>query len=348
MRFIFPVYTLCRGGAQRMLTELANRLATIGHEVIVVMPKYGVVEYELKASLIQTGDDTLLAHHIPAGDVIVSNFYTTAYPAQQASEEGKGLHIRLSLCYEPTFLQDNQYSFPSYNLTPNLLVLSRWQQDVILLNHGIKGRIIPVGVNSFFHNMNIREHLNMPLNITSIYRKEEGDFSWHREQKYLLSQLDIVKALYPDVVINLVTPPGEYADSKDIQQLQASGKYRLYTPVNDEELRFHYNQTDIYVSSGSYDSGSLPGLEAMRCGAALVTSYSGGNTEYAVHERNCLMSYRYENRLAQDIIRLIQDPALRHKLAVRGEQDSYAFTWERSYSEFERVVNDIVSRSLLK
>ncbi len=328
-----------------MLSELANRLVETGHEVLIVMPAQGVVEYEIKAQILQLTDTALLSHHFPKGDVILSNFYTTAYPAQQASEEGKGLHIRLSLCYEPTFLKENQYSFPSYHLTPHLLVLSRWQQDMIFLNHGIRGRIVPVGVSGFFHNMNIRKQLNGPLNITSIYRKEEGDFSWHREQKYLLAQLDLVKAAHPEVSLNLITPPGEYAESEDIQYLRSTGKYKMYTPFNDEELRYHYNQTDIYVSSGSYDTGSLPGLEAMRCGAALVTCYSGGNTEYAVHERNCLMSYRYENRLAKDVIRLIEDRSLREKLAKKGERDSNVFTWEKSYNELERIVNDIVSRA---
>ncbi|WP_211746465.1 glycosyltransferase family 4 protein [Paenibacillus sp. Marseille-Q4541] len=345
MRYIIPIYTLCHGGAQRMLSELANRLVETGHEVLIVMPAQGVVEYEIKAQILQLTDTALLSHHFPKGDVILSNFYTTAYPAQQASEEGKGLHIRLSLCYEPTFLKENQYSFPSYHLTPHLLVLSRWQQDMIFLNHGIRGRIVPVGVSGFFHNMNIRKQLNGPLNITSIYRKEEGDFSWHREQKYLLAQLDLVKAAHPEVSLNLITPPGEYAESEDIQYLRSTGKYKMYTPFNDEELRYHYNQTDIYVSSGSYDTGSLPGLEAMRCGAALVTCYSGGNTEYAVHERNCLMSYRYENRLAKDVIRLIEDRSLREKLAKKGERDSNVFTWEKSYNELERIVNDIVSRA---
>ena len=345
MRYILPVYTLCHGGAQRMIAELANRLVETGHEVLIVMPSQGVVEYEIKARILQVKETILQSRHIPKGDVILSNFYTTAYPAQQASEEGKGLHVRLSLCYEPTFLRDNQYSFPSYHLTPHLLVLSRWQQDMIFLNHGIKGRIVPIGVSHFFQNMQIREQLNGPLSITSIYRKEEGDFSWHREQKYLLAELDLVKAAHPEVTLNLITPPGEYADSEDIQFLQSTGKYNIFTPENDEELRYHYNQTDIYVSSGSYDTGSLPGLEAMRCGAALVACYSGGNTEYAVHERNCLMSYRYENRLAKDVIRLIEDDHLRLKLAKNGERDSNVFTWEKSYSELERIVNDIVSRA---
>ena len=45
----------------------------------------------------------------------------------------------------------------------------------------------------------------------------------------------------------------------------------------------------------------------MKCGAALVTTYKGGNIDYCRHEENALVSYRFENRLAHDILRLVHD-----------------------------------------
>jgi glycosyltransferase involved in cell wall biosynthesis len=77
----------------------------------------------------------------------------------------------------------------------------------------------------------------------------------------------------------------------------------------------------------------------MRCGAALVSVYSGGNLEYARHEENCLLSYRYENRIAEDVIRLIQDPVLRTRIASRGEADSRGWTWENSVRIMEQTAS---------
>ncbi|MNR47686.1 hypothetical protein D3C85_1668200 [compost metagenome] len=56
------------------------------------------------------------------------------------------------------------------------------------------------------------------------------------------------------------------------------------------------------------------------------------------------MSYRYENRLAQDVIRLIEDPGLRQSLALEGERVSYEYTWERSVEAFQQAVNEIIWR----
>ncbi|KGE20720.1 glycosyltransferase family 4 protein [Paenibacillus wynnii] len=344
MKITFPVLTLCRGGAQRMLAELANRLSAMGHEITIIMPLGGTVEYEMGCNIFLTGKKKLEESDFPVADVIVSNYYTTVAVSQQASERGKGIHIRLALCYEPSFLPDNNQSFASYHSSRNLFVLSRWQQEIVRLNHGVKGRIVPIGVNPDFYNQRLREREGRRLVVSAIMRKPEGGFSGHREQDYLLQQLNHVKEVHPEVDIYLMTPPGEFSESIILQELQNDGKYHIRTPGNDTELCFHYNESDIFVSSSTYDTGSLPGLEAMRCGAALVTTYAGGNMEYCVHGHNCLMSYRHENRLAVDIIRLIEDRELRLRLASRGEIDSLPFTWVRSTAIFQKELFNIVSR----
>jgi glycosyltransferase involved in cell wall biosynthesis len=327
-----------------MLAELANRLTEIGHEVTVLLPSDGVVEYEMKCKLIYAKEGELAASDFPVGDVIISNFYTTVEVSQQASEEGKGIHIRLALCYEPTFLPNNSRSFSSYSIVPNLLVLSRWQQGIVQMNHGIKGRIVPIGVGPVFRNMKIRDPKKR-LVVSAIMRKPEGGFSAHREQDYLLQQLNKVKAHHPEVDLYLISSPGEQAESAMLQTLVHDERYQIRTPANDTELCFHYSESDIFVSSSTYDTGSLPGIEAMRCGAALVTTYSGGNMEYCTHGHNCLMSYRFQNRLADDIITLIRDPSLRQRLARKGEQISQDFTWEKSTQMFQNVLFEIVSRN---
>lgn len=344
MRFTFPILTLCSGGAQRMLAELTNWLTKKGHQVTILMPSEGIVEYPIQSNLVRVGRTVLRSEDFPPAEVIVSNFFTTVPVSEKASQEGKGVHIRLTLCYEPVFLDDNFVSFPTYSVTEHLLVLSAWQQQLIQLIHGIRGQIVPIGVDSFFYNMGIRAELSQQLNISAIVRKTTTHFSWHREQNYLLEELTKIKSIYPHVNLNLICPPGEYATSEELQQLGASGVFRIWTPANDEELRWHYNATDIFVSSSVYDSGALPGLEAMRCGAALVTLYSGGNQDYCRNEVNCLMSYRYENRLASDVARLIESPVLRAQLAATGEADSYKFTWDKSAEMFEKAILTILAR----
>ncbi|MDQ0878114.1 broad specificity phosphatase PhoE [Paenibacillus sp. V4I3] len=54
MKFTIPVLTLCHGGAQRMLVELANGLTRRGHQVCLLMPSGSIVEYEIEAQVLHT------------------------------------------------------------------------------------------------------------------------------------------------------------------------------------------------------------------------------------------------------------------------------------------------------
>lgn len=342
MTITFPIITLSIGGAQRMLAEMVNGLSAKGHKVIVLMPTNGALNYSINAKIVRTKQPyTILESDYPKADVIVSNFYTIVPSAHQASLNGKGVHVRLSLCYEPSFLPENQISFPTYHISKHIVVLSNWQKQLIALNHGHQAHIVPVGVGSVFKNMHIRETQEQ-LQISAIMRRPEGGYSWHREQDYLIQQLEIVQARYPHVRINLMSPPEEFHSSPLLQGIKANHPtFRYLTPGYDGAMAYHYNETDIFVNSSTYDSASLPGLEAMRCGAALVTTYNGGNMDYCRHEQNGLMSYRYENRLAADISRLIEDGDLRRRLAAAGELEAAKWTWERSVNAFEKAINEI-------
>lgn len=345
MKLTFPILTLCLGGAQRMLAEITNGLVERGHDVTILMPLQGKVDYPIKSKLVRTKTDyTVEESDYPKSDVIISNYYLTVPSAHAASQKGKGTHVRFSLCYEPTFLPDNHVSFPTYYLTQHLIVLSQSQQQLIYVDHGIKGHIVPVGISSSFKNMHIR-NMDSPLQISAIVRKPEGGFSWHREQDYLIRQLEMVKTKHPDVIINFFCPPDEFSDSPILKGLKATNKFRFFTPADDVELCYHYNHTDIFVNSSIYDSASIPGLEAMKCGAAFVTTYNGGNFDYCRHEENGLMSYRYENRLGHDVLRLIEDKSLRTRLAESGEKEAAKWTWERSVTAFEQAIQKIIKQN---
>ncbi|MFC7394373.1 glycosyltransferase family 4 protein [Scopulibacillus cellulosilyticus] len=336
MKITFGILTLCKGGAQRMLAELANGLVRRGHDVNIVMPDYGVIEYPLMANVIRTNNQLINGVDYPPSDVIISNYYTTVTGAAEASVQGKGKHVRLSLCYEPIFLPENEHSFITYNATEKLVVLSKWQKDIIQLNHGIIGKIVPVGISSEFVNLHQRS-AQKPIMVSAIVRRIE-DGNWHRQQDYLLEVLTNIKMKYPHIIATLITPPNEFRTSQKLKQLYSEQLFQFVLPQNDQQLNAIYNQTDIFVNSSIYDTASLPGLEAMKTGAALVTTYNGGNADYARHEENCLLSYRYQNRLQQDIERLIENPELRKRLAAEGEKEASSWTWERSVDLFEQAI----------
>lgn len=319
-----------------MLVEITNGLVEKGHKVTILMPSQGEVEFAILANLIKTDSLELTEADFPHSDVIVSNFYLTVPVSEAASRNGKGRHVRFSLCYEPMFLKDQHSTFPTYNVTPHLIVLSKYQQQLIEITHGIRGEIVPVGINPLFRNDEIRKSNTMP--ILSAVVREPGEYSWHRNQDALIEALKQVKLNMPFITIRLICPPSEFSRSPGLQALKEQGLFTFLTPADDIELNYHYNETDIFVSGSLFEAAALPALEAMKCGAAVVTIYSGGNFDYAVHEKNCLISFAYQQRLFQDIVRLINDKDLRSSLSQSAQQEAAEWTWERSVNLFEENI----------
>ncbi|MFC0525349.1 glycosyltransferase family 4 protein [Pontibacillus salicampi] len=336
MRITFGVLTLCKGGAQRMLAELANGLVARGHDVEIVIPSFAEVAYDVTAKLKRIPKATISAEDYRMGDVIISNWYTLVPEAEKASQQGKGRHLRISLCYEPALMDGTSETFLSYQQTSNVIVLSTWQQQLMKLIHGLDCPIVPVGVSRAFHNDHVRTP--HPLKIGAVVRRL-GDENWHRQQDYLISVLRTIKREHPSVDIHLITPPVEFQSSERLQLLQRTTPFHFHTPSNDMELNALYNQLHIFVNTSIYDSASLPGLEAMKCGAALVTTYNGGNSDYTNNGVNCLVSYPYEYYVKEHISQLIHNPALREQLAAQGQATASQWSWERSIQKLEQVLH---------
>lgn len=340
MTFTFPILTLSKGGAQRVLAEITNQLTKRGHRVVILMPIGGAVEYPVDSELLRIERDVLSESDYPAADVIVSNYYLTVPSAIAASERGKGTHVRYSLCYEPPILPQSTTSYSSYHETDRLIVVSHWQKELMRLLYGIESPVAPPGVGPAFVNQK-RRNGKSRVTISAILRMPES-YTAHRGQEYLVQELDRIAESHPEIEIRYITPFSEYVASPTLQRMSVDNQHRFLTPADDAALAACYNQADIFVTPSTYESFGMPGLEAMKCGAALVAIYSGGNAEYCRSEENSLISYLHERRLREDIVRLIEDAELRNRLAAQGEHDAKSFTWERSGDLFEEAIRQFV------
>ncbi|HQR68596.1 MAG TPA: glycosyltransferase, partial [Thermoanaerobaculia bacterium] len=75
----------------------------------------------------------------------------------------------------------------------------------------------------------------------------------------------------------------------------------------------------VVVDPSLWQGFGLVGLEGMSSGAACVVTASGGVAEYAVDGRNALVvPPRDADALAAAILRLVEDAALRERLAAAG------------------------------
>ena len=101
--------------------------------------------------------------------------------------------------------------------------------------------------------------------------------------------------------------------------------------VDRRELCDLYNQCAVFVLPSWSEGWGLSAAEAMACGAAVVTTANGGTESFAVDGVTALLvPPRQPRAIASAVVRLLRDPAERIRLAEAGCRRAQEMTWESS------------------
>ena len=96
-----------------------------------------------------------------------------------------------------------------------------------------------------------------------------------------------------------------------------------------------YAAADLFVDAQWHAGWNNPVIEAMACGTPVVCTDIGGVRDFAFHERTALLvPVRDAGALADAMVRMIEDPALRARLAAAALAEVERFNWDRAADEF--------------
>jgi len=99
--------------------------------------------------------------------------------------------------------------------------------------------------------------------------------------------------------------------------------------VNEDDLRALYSSCRVSVYPSLYEGFGLPPLEAMACGAPVITSNTGAIME-TVGQAARLVAPTDAQALAGSIIELLEDETERRRLSSAGLKRAAQFTWEKT------------------
>lgn len=106
-------------------------------------------------------------------------------------------------------------------------------------------------------------------------------------------------------------------------------KIRFTGYLNDDELCALYSACKLFVYPSLYEGFGLPPLEAISCGAPVITSNIPSIKE-AVGNAARLIDPKDTRDLAKAIIELLQNEEAQQQLAKAGRERVKNFTWERT------------------
>jgi glycosyltransferase involved in cell wall biosynthesis len=113
--------------------------------------------------------------------------------------------------------------------------------------------------------------------------------------------------------------------------------------VAEEELVLLYNMAQVVVYPSLYEGFGLPVLEAMACGAPVITSNVSSIPEVA-GDAAILIDPTDTAALVQAMTRLADDEVLRRELIARGELQVSKFSWRRAAQETLAIYEEVAQQ----
>ncbi len=352
--FVLPGYPWKPVGGYRVVYEYANHLVARGHDVVVVHARelpnwkpagsrfYGWLRGKaaktrntfLKPSVSWQPVDARvkmlfvpspLPRYIPDGDAVFATFWPLAELAAEYPE-AKGKKFHLVMDFYP-YLGTKAELEKAWRFPCRKIAISSWLRDMVLKS-GIEHddvSAIPIGIdgNRFLMNKpaeNRKDVIAMMVHPAAYKASQDG-----------IEALRRVKEKSGHVQFTCF---GTFPRKKI---LPAWIDYM--ENASEKELVGIYSEAKIFISSSLMEGFALPPAEAMACGCAVAATDSGGIREFAEHEKTALLSPPGNpDALAENILRLLEDDALRLKLAKEGHERISGFTWDRSTDMLEQFL----------
>ena len=323
------------GGVRAILTY-ADRLAARGHGVTLIVPAHGrfrawarnararrVRWYpRLRAGVRWVPEWRPDA--LPRADVLVATAWQSAATVA-AAPAAAGARFYLVQHYESLYHGASALVDDTYRLPLHQIVISSWLRDIMRERFGGKAELLVTPVDGELFR-------RVPTTVTSSRPRVlmlHHDYAW----KGVAEGLEAVARAKRTV-------PGLHLVGFGVKRPGAGVDYdEFHANPPQEQLAALYSSADIYLCP-SWDEGlGMPPMEAMACGAALVTYDNGGCRDYARDGETALVARRRDVAdLAEKLTRLAADGALRARLAAAGEQwIRTAFDWDRSVRRLEAL-----------
>jgi glycosyltransferase involved in cell wall biosynthesis len=324
------------GGVRAILTY-AHRLALRGHGVTLVVPAGSrwrawrrrragrgsdwMPELAARVQWVAAWDPGAL----PDGDALVATAWQSA-PVAAAAPARCGRKFYLVQHYESLYHGEAERVDATYRLPLRQIVISTWLAEVMRERFGSEAPVLVTPVDpALFHPVPAGPD-DGRLRVLMLHH----EYPWKGVADGLAA-VARVRERHPALgLVGFGVRPPRGPSPYD----------EFYRNLPQERLAWLYSRCPVYLCP-SWDEGlGMPAMEAMACGAALVTYDTGGSRDYAIHGETALVAPRRDvDALAGALARVMDDVALRQRLALAGRAlVTSRFDWDRATARLEAIL----------
>lgn len=322
-------------GGSKIILEHANRLTNRGHKITLISHDNKPVWFNLneKVEFIQVPWESVLCESIPKDtDVIVSTYWREIYECVEQKiapviyfEQGDFHLFDLEKVDNRTYNYINK-ALKTIHFT---YTVSSFAKAKLKEVYNTEAKVIPNAVDDKVFYYEPHKKNEVP-NIT-IIGSEEATF---KRIQNIIDAIEIVKEKGYNIKLNWITPT---KPEKNINLLPIINPPQI---VIGDTLR----KTDIYICASMYEAFCLPVLEAMTCGAAIITTNNGGNMDFIEENKNALIIEKDNiNDIVQKVETLLNNQDLRESLVKNGVEEAARYSWNITINKVEEYYQEIAN-----
>lgn len=211
--------------------------------------------------------------------------------------------------------------------------------------------VTPLAANKNYKIMNKEYCCGYLLNNYNIKNKfilYIGGFSSRKNVKALIYAFSKIKNSFSKP-INLVIVGSNKDDLNNLKvlcdRLRISKDVIFTGYVKEIELPIFYNACEVFAYPSLYEGFGLPPLEAMSCGAPVVTSDISSIPE-VVKDNGILINPFKNSEIENALWKVLSDETLRNDLIAKGIKNSAAFSWRKTAEKTLAVYTDVYKKKL--
>lgn len=348
--FLFP--GICRKpvGGTKIVLEYANRIANSGYDVHIIYPvsvffkKNSFIKkvisilrlfrfynnfsarkwFNLSDSIKEHLVFSLNYRHVIHVDKYMATGVQTAYYlADYPIEDAEKFYIIQD--YETWAMSEEEVN-QSYHLPLKKIVISNWLKEKVE-NEGCSCFLVPNGFDfsQFYLTTKIEEKNKYSISMQYHIRPAKGIAEG-------LEVLKRVKEKIPQLEVSLF---GIYHPKETLPDWI----HFYFNPSRETHNQIN-NDSAIYLGTSKLEGWGLTVGEAMMCGQAVVCTDNQGYREMAIDGETALLSPVDDiQSLTNNIIKLINDDALRYRIAYGGYNKIKDYSLEKSFALLNTFLN---------
>lgn len=346
--FVLPGFSRVPVGGYKMVFEYANRLVRHGFQVQIIFINNNSMNKIKAPFLIKKCLMSLATHYEPDWFSLDKRIKKISYYSFDFSQEIK-TDVAIATAVEtvlPTqkifvkarkfyFIQDyedwnvsREYLHSTYKLGFKNIVIAKWLKKVVDRYSNIPSIYIqnPIDLHRYLVKKSIEDRNKYTIGM--LYHS-----AMYKGSKPTLESLMHLKRKYPKLKIVMF---GTCEPPKNLPNW-----VKFYKNASQQKTIEIYNEISIFVSGSIKEGFGLTGLEAMACGAALVTTNFDGAKEYAKNEVNSLVvPVKDWDGISEKVQMLIDDDEYRVRLAQNGVKSANRFSWDKAYNKFSSALKE--------